>query len=80
MSAPRKIWVDYERDMFSFSEDAPTSSCPASVTAYHHDDVVRELVHAGSNMHAFVDLYGDEAMRSAAAEWRAALAKITQEG
>ena len=46
MSAPRKIWVDYERDMFSFSEDAPTSSCPASVTAYHHDDVVRELVEA----------------------------------
>ena len=46
----------------------------------HHDDVVRELVRAGSNMHAFVDLYGDEAMRSAAAEWRAALAKIAQEG
>ena len=58
------------------SSNAPSTE-PAVL--YHHDDVVRELIRAGSNMHVFVDLYGDEAMRSAAAEWRAALAKIAQD-
>ena len=77
MSAPRKIWAA-----------APAPECLFAARShrrderdhlYHHDDVVRELIRAGSNMHVFVDLYGDEAMRSAAAEWRAALAKIAQD-
>ena len=62
-------------------EDAATRSRADDsewIKASDHDDVVRELIRAGSNMHVFVDLYGDEAMRSAAAEWRAALAKIAQ--
>ena len=38
---------------------------------------VRELVEAGCNLHVFVDLFAgtDKSMRTAAAEWRAALAK-----
>lgn len=77
MSAPRKIWAVSRGDKYGDSRwsDADWNGG----ILYHHDDVVRELVAAGSNMHAFVDLYGDEAMRSAAAEWRAALAKIAQD-
>ena len=93
MSAPRKIWVDYERDMFSFSEDAPTSSSPASVTAYHHDDVVRELVAALEECRDELDAYsrqeypGDHPVHERyrqrdfdANPARSALAKIAQEG
>ena len=75
MSAPRKITAWGTGRKLSLLGGSPDFQ-----HTYHHDDVVRELVRAGSNMHAFVDLYGDEAMRSAAAEWRAALAKIAQEG
>ena len=75
MSAPRQITAWGTGRKLSLLGGSPDFQ-----HTYHHNDVVRELVRAGSNMHAFVDLYGDEAMRSAAAEWRAALAKIAQEG
>lgn len=78
MSAPRKIWA-YDDGLNSPDSRTWSATVPVG-PVYHHDDVVRELIRAGSNMHVFVDLYGDEAMRSAAAEWRAALAKIAQEG
>ena len=77
MSAPRKIWAD--KASMGWVEAYPGQQMNPCEEIYHHDDVVRELARAGSNMHAFVDLYGDEAMRGAAAEWRAALAKIAQE-
>lgn len=79
MSAPRKIWVDYRRDMFSFEVDEPTSGRP---TAYHHDDVVRELVEA---LRMIADTEppsptwaGDLGIRAIRAHARAALAKIAQ--
>ena len=83
MSAPRKIWVPVpvtDEGPCYVDKDEAEMQWGCTAVAYHHDDVVRELIRAGSNMHVFVDLYGDEAMRSAAAEWRAALAKIAQEG
>ena len=81
MSAPRKIWVPVpvtDEGPCYVDKDEAEMQWGCASTAYHHDDVVRELIRAGSNMHVFVDLYGDEAMRSAAAEWRAAIAKIAQ--
>ena len=71
MSAPRKITAWGTGRKLSLLGGSPDFQ-----HAYHHEDVMRELIRAGSNMHALVDLYGDETMRSAAAEWRAALAKI----
>ena len=42
MSAPRKIWLQYSFDMLDKHDDQPF---PGS-TAYHHDDVMRELAAA----------------------------------
>ena len=78
MSAPRKIWVDYERDMFSFNEDAPTSRCPASVSAYHHDDVVQEMLEALERARAFIHGPGDRC-GPVLRQIDAALAKIAQD-
>ena len=74
MSAPRKIWVQYSFDMLDKHDDQPF---PGS-TAYHHDDVVRELVEALERARAFIHGPGDRC-GPVLRQIDAALAKIAQD-
>ena len=77
MSVPLKIWV--YKDSQGRSTHGSWSSPPtANATAYHHDDVVRELV---EELQAALSYFDHHGITGGSVETtRAALAKIAQEG
>ena len=82
MSAPRKIWA-YDDGLNSPDSRSWSATVPVG-PAYHHDDVVRELVEAAEQMlieYDEVDIANGEPSSLTAAVFalRAALAKIAQE-
>lgn len=92
MSAPRKIWA-YDDGLNSPDSRSWSATVPVG-PAYHHDDVVRELVEALEPFEAMAALYDPDDGDSDQQAWaygarptigqlrhaRAALAKIAQEG
>lgn len=86
MSAPRKIWLPVpltDEGPCYVDKDEAEFQWGCASTAYHHDDVVRELMEALEEIAGSADdgdgwtSYGHERRSETAA---AALAKIAQEG
>ena len=76
MSAPRKIWA-YDDGLNSPDSRTWSATVPVG-PAYHHDDVVRELV---EELQAALSYFDHHGITGGSVETtRAALAKIAQEG
>ena len=81
MSAPRKIWVPMpvtDEGPCYVDKDEAEMQWGCTAVAYHHDDVVRELV---EELQAALSYFDHHGITGGSVETtRAALAKIAQEG
>lgn len=87
MSAPRKIWVPMpvtDEGPCYVDKDEAEMQWGCTAVAYHHDDVVRELIAAAdrlvNNPGWGTVSYTDDGMWADGEALRAVLAKIAQEG